>query len=156
MTTPSEAPLARQRALLLDNDLFFIAKVAETLRHVGYETRTARGAEAFARLLGEVAPVVALVNTAARGIDWRAGIRAARAAGVPVIAFGAHVDLATQEEARMAGADRVIANSKLASDLPAIVARTVRRGTAPTAQGDAQTAEAEADVRRLTSDDSES
>lgn len=33
---PGEA----HRALLLDNDLFFVAKVRETLRHAGYETRT--------------------------------------------------------------------------------------------------------------------
>ncbi len=48
---------------------------------------------------------------------------------MPVIAFGSHVDLETQAEARKAGATRVIANSKLAADLPGIVERALR--TAP-------------------------
>jgi DNA-binding response OmpR family regulator len=129
----SETPArSRPAALLLERDLFFITKIGETLRHAGYETRPTRRADDFARLLGELAPAVALVNTAAPDLDWRASIAAARAAGVPVIAYGPHVDLATQAEARAAGADRVIANSKLQSDLPGIVARAVRHAaTAP-------------------------
>jgi transketolase len=113
------------RALLLDNDLFFVAKVTETLRHAGYTTQAVRRAEDFERALQSEHPAVALVNTQARGLDWRTAIAAARAAGVPVIAFGAHVDTATQEAARQAGATRVISNAKLASDLVGIVARVV-------------------------------
>lgn len=125
---PNE-PNAPKLALLLDNDLFFSVKVTDTLKHAGYATRTVRRADEIARALADDAapPAIALVNTAARGIDWRAGIAAAVARGVPVIAFGAHVDLDTQEEARRLGATSVIANSKLASDLPGVVARTLRR-----------------------------
>lgn len=119
------------RVLLLDNDLFFVAKISATLRHAGYEVRTARDVAAFVRLLAEIHPAIALVNTAARGLDWRAAIALARGAYTPVIAFGSHVDIATQEAARAAGADRVIANSKLTGDLPAIVARTLRRRPLP-------------------------
>jgi DNA-binding NtrC family response regulator len=118
---------AQRSALLLDNDLFFVAKITTTLKHAGYTTRTARTLDAFMQgLAGK--PDVALVNTAARGVDWRAGITAARDADVPVIAFGSHVDLETQAEARKAGATRVIANSKLAADLPGIVERALRAG----------------------------
>ena len=120
---------AQRSALLLDNDLFFVAKITATLKHAGYATRTARTLDAFTQGLAampESRPVIALVNTAARGVDWRAGIAAAREAGVPLIAFGSHVDLETQAEARKAGATRVIANSKLASDLPGIVERALR------------------------------
>ena len=119
-----------ERALLLDTDLFFAVKITDTLKHVGYLTRTVRRIEAFAEALAADRPVVALVNTAARGVDWRAAIAEASAAKVPVIAFGSHVDLETQAEARKAGATRVIANSKLATDLPGIVARTLRTGSA--------------------------
>lgn len=120
-----------RRALLLDSDLFFSVKVADTLKHIGYQTHTVRREiAAFTQALEDERPVLVLVNTAARGIDWRAGIVAARDAGIPVVAFGSHVDLATQEEARQAGATSVIANSKLASDLPGVVARALRRGTA--------------------------
>ncbi len=120
-----EAPSAQLRAVLLDSDLFFVAKVTATLGHAGYTTRAIRRAEEFGAALARDAPAVALVNTQARGIDWRAAIAAAITAGVPVIAFGAHVDLETQAAARAAGATRVISNSKLASDLVGIVARVV-------------------------------
>jgi hypothetical protein len=115
-------------ALLLDNDLFFTVKVTDTLRHVGVQTRAVRRVEDFNKTLqGSDPPVLALVNTAARGIDWHAGIAAAASAHVPCIAFGPHVDLATQEAARQAGATRVLSNSRLSSDLPGIVGRILRR-----------------------------
>ncbi|HEV8191635.1 MAG TPA: response regulator [Ktedonobacterales bacterium] len=115
------------RALLLDNDIFFVTKISDTLKHAGWATTTARRLEDFVRRLAEDRPELVLVNTAARGVDWQTAIRAAREAGVPVIAFGSHVDLETHAAARQAGASRVISNSKLAADLPGIVARTVRR-----------------------------
>ena len=113
-------------ALMLDTDLFFSVKVTDTLKHIGYATRTFRRSEDFAAALVSENPALALVNTGARGVDWRGSIAAAVAAGVPVVAFGAHVDLTTQQEARELGA-RVIANSKLASDLPGVVARALAR-----------------------------
>ena len=122
------------RILLLDSDLFFVVKVRTTLQHAGYDVRTARTAADFTRRLAEDAPALALVNTAIAGEDWRGAIAAARAANIPVVAFGSHVDLETQQQARAAGATRVIANSKLAADLPGIVARTLR---APSQASDA-------------------
>jgi DNA-binding NtrC family response regulator len=132
------------RILLLDSDLFFVVKVRTTLQHAGYDVRTARTAADFTRRLtadAEGAPTLALVNTAIAGEDWRGAITAARTANIPVIAFGSHVDLETQQQAREAGATRVIANSKLAADLPGIVARTLRApsqasdSAAPTSPG---------------------
>jgi DNA-binding NtrC family response regulator len=120
---------AQRTALLLDNDLFFVAKISATLKRAGYVTQTARTLDAVMQGLA-ARPDIVLVNTAARGVDWRAGIAAARAAHAPVIAFGSHVDLQTQAKARQAGATRVIANSKLATDLLGIVERAVRAGAA--------------------------
>ena len=124
---PDQQDQAQRSALLFDNDLFFVTKISTTLKHAGYTMRTARTLEAFAQGLASK-PDIALVDTAARGVDWQAGIAAAREADVPVIAFGSHVDLETQAEARKAGATRVIANSKLATDLPGIVERAIRAG----------------------------
>jgi DNA-binding NtrC family response regulator len=125
--TSGAAPQGRRRVLLLDTDLFFAVKVGETLKHAGYTTRSTRRLSDFTEALAAERPEVALVNTAARGVDWRAAVAAARAAGVPLVAYGPHVDVETQEQARQAGATAVIANSKLASDLPGVVARTLRR-----------------------------
>jgi DNA-binding NtrC family response regulator len=127
MDEGEQSSSAPRTALLLDNDLFFVAKISATLKHAGYATQTARTLDAFTQGLA-AKPDIALVNTAARGIDWRAGIAAAREAHAPVIAFGSHVDLETQAEARKVGATRVIANSKLAADLPGIVERALRAG----------------------------
>ncbi|MFI5274133.1 MAG: hypothetical protein ACHQ4H_13950 [Ktedonobacterales bacterium] len=126
-------------ALVLDGDLFFAVKVASTLTHAGFAAQTVRRLDAFTTALAAQRPAVALVNTAARALDWRAAIVAARAANVPVVAYGAHVDLAAQDAARQAGATAIIANSKLASDLPAVVARALRRA-ARAATGTEQTA----------------
>ena len=136
-----------QGAVVLDPDVFFAVKVAETLTHAGYATRRARRMEQFTEALAEggaTRPVVALVNTAARGVDWQEAIRAARAAGVVVVAYGAHVDIAAQALARQAGATSVIANSKLAGDLGGIVARALRRGASVGAQVEAEAEDADA------------
>ena len=123
-----EAQPAPRYALLLDPDLFFAVKVGAMLKRIGFETTTVRRAAEWAPRVGEGRYSVALVNTAAPGAGWREAIAAARAAGLPVIAYGSHVDVETQAEARAAGVNRVIANSKLVTDLPAIVEQTLRRG----------------------------
>ncbi|HUY76219.1 MAG TPA: hypothetical protein VMV29_05585 [Ktedonobacterales bacterium] len=142
MATDEVAASPLRQVLLLETDLFFQVKVVDTLKHSGFTTRTTRTLDEFLRWLGSndqgragddgaehsLRPDIALVNTAARGVDWQAAIRAARAVGAPVVAFGSHVDLATQEAARQAGATSVIANSKLASDLPGVVERALRKG----------------------------
>jgi DNA-binding NtrC family response regulator len=123
-----EAP--QRRALLLDPDLFFAVKVSATLKHLGFETTTARQLADWNRRLQGERFDIALVNTAARGVEWEQAIGAARAAGLPVIAYGSHVDTEAQAQARAAGATRVIANSKLAADLPTIVEQTLQRARA--------------------------
>ncbi len=115
-----------RRALLLDNDLFFSVKVTDTLSHIGIQTQTVRRLEDFVQALSADPPLIALVNTAARNIDWASGISAATGARIRCIAFGPHVDRATQEAARQAGATRVLSNSRLSTDLPAIVGRMLR------------------------------
>lgn len=126
MQESGESETSLKSVILLDTDLFFVVKVRTTLQHAGYDVRTARSLDDFTRRLTADAPLLALVNTAIAGVDWRAAIAAAREAHIPVIAFGSHVDLETQQAARDAGATRVIANSKLAADLPGIVARTLQ------------------------------
>lgn len=128
-TPRTEQEATPRRALLLDGDLFFAVKVADTLKHAGYTTRTTRRTEDFAAALASERPEVALVNAGARGVDWRAAVEMARAADVPVVVYAPHVDVATHEAARAAGATSVIANSKLAADLPGVVARALRRGS---------------------------
>jgi DNA-binding response OmpR family regulator len=119
-----------KKILLLEKDLFFIVKVRDTLSHAGYETQVARSAEDFARKLAAATPALAIVHTGLAGVDWEQVIGQAKAAQVPTLAFGSHIDLEAQQAARRAGADRVIANSKLANNLTAIVERMTSKGDA--------------------------
>jgi DNA-binding response OmpR family regulator len=114
--------------LLLERDLFFSVKIRDTLRYLNYETVVARSEEDFARKLAASAPALAIVNIATAGVSWERVIAQARAADVLVLAFGPHVDLEAQQQARRAGANRVVSNSKLAKDLPAIVGRILADG----------------------------
>src|SRR5690349_10214729 len=96
--------------LIVDSDLFFTVKIADALKHAGYVSVTVRRVDDCAAAVATHRPVAALLNTAARGLDWRAALAELSAAGVPAIAYGAHVDVETQEQARQAGAAIVVAN----------------------------------------------
>jgi DNA-binding response OmpR family regulator len=112
--------------LALEKDLFFSVKMRDTLRHYGMEVTTVRTLSAFEQCLTSVEneqPVLVIVNTATAGVDWEAAIRAARAQGLPVLAFGSHMDLEARAKALQAGAQKVVANSKFSSDMPGLVKR---------------------------------
>lgn len=134
-----------KKVLLLERDLFFVVKVRDTLNHLGYETQVARGAEDFTRKLAAGTPALAMVHTGLAGVAWEQVIAEAKAAQVPTLAFGSHIDLDAQQAARRAGADRVISNSKLAKDLPAIVERLVNKGSVALADGPDDADELESD-----------
>jgi DNA-binding response OmpR family regulator len=112
--------------LALEKDLFFSVKMRDTLRHHGMEVTTVRTLSAFEQRLTSTEneqPVLVIVNTATAGVDWEAAIRAARARGLPVLAFGSHMDLEARAKALEAGAQKVVANSKFTSDMPGLVKR---------------------------------
>jgi DNA-binding response OmpR family regulator len=112
--------------LALEKDLFFSVKMRDTLRHHDMEVTTVRTLSAFEQRLTPAEneqPVLVIVNTATAGVDWEAAIRAARGRGLPVLAFGSHMDLEARAKALQAGAQKVVANSKFTSDMPGLVKR---------------------------------
>jgi DNA-binding response OmpR family regulator len=112
--------------LALEKDLFFSVRMRDTLRHYDMEVTTARTLSAFEQRLTSTEnerPVLVIVNTAAVGVDWEDAIRAARARGLPVLAFGSHMDLEARAKALQAGAQKVVANSKFSSDMPGLIKR---------------------------------
>ncbi len=112
--------------LALEKDLFFSVKMRDTLRHYEMEVIVVRTLAAFEqrlRLTADEKPVLAIVNTATSGVDWEEAIRQAREHGLPVLAFGSHMDLEARKKALQAGAQRVVANSKFSSDMPGLVKR---------------------------------
>ncbi len=114
------------RILALEKDLFFAVKMRDTLRHHGIEVITVRTLPAFEQQLalsGDERPALAIVNTATQGVNWEAAIRQARKQGLPVLAFGSHMDLQARAKALQAGAGKVVANSKFTSDMPGLIRR---------------------------------
>lgn len=110
--------------LVLEKDLFFSVKIRDTLRHHDMQVTTVRTLPAFEQhLTGEQPPALAIINIAIQGCDWEAAIRAARTQNLPVLAFGSHMDLEARAKALGAGAQKVVANSKFASDMPGLITR---------------------------------
>ena len=112
--------------LALEKDLFFSVKMRDTLRHYDMEVKTVRSLSAFEESLtakNEEELALVIVNIATIGVDWETAIRKARTVGLKVLAFGSHMDLEARSKALEAGAQRVVANSKFTSDMPALVQR---------------------------------
>ena len=124
--------------LALEKDLFFAVKMRDTLRHHDMEVKTTRTLAAFEQGLatnGAEKPALVIVNIATPGVDWEAAIRQARTAGYPVLAFGSHMDLEARAKALAAGAQRVVANSKFARDMPGLVKRMMTEPGATSIEG---------------------
>lgn len=113
-------------ALVLVKDLFFQTRLASGLNGLGLTPVFLR-TEAE---IGQAAPAahLAIIDLAARHIDPWDTIRRVRSErpALPVLAFGSHLDLDARQRALAAGADRVVANSALATDLPNLVQRLLR------------------------------
>ena len=97
---------------------------------MGLQSLVLRPSDDPAAVLAAGCPLLAIVDLGVGPERWRAIVAAARATQppLPVLAFGAHVDRAAQSDARAAGCDLVVANSRLARELPALVERLLGRG----------------------------
>ncbi len=123
--------------LALEKDLFFSVKMRDTLRHHGMDVTVVRTLAAFEQRVaaeGDEKPALVIVNTAISGVDWEGAIRRAREHGLTVLAFGSHMDLEARQKALQAGAPRVVANSKFASDMPGLVHKMISESVSSKAQ----------------------
>ena len=110
----------------------FRSKIEATLRHMGLRPLSLRPSDDPAAVLAAGDPALVIVDLGVGPERWRSIVAAARATDrvpspAPVLAFGAHVDRAAQSEARAAGCDLVVANSRLSRELPALVERLLGR-----------------------------
>ena len=109
----------RSVVLLRIPDLMFAAQVGDALKALGLSARDLRGRQSPAEQLKGAALLI--VQLSGPRDEWLPLIAGAKASGVPVLAFGVHVDAETLRAARQAGADRAVPNSQLAAELPALV-----------------------------------
>jgi CheY-like chemotaxis protein len=106
----------------LVDDLLFISKMLETARHVGVELQTAPTVESLVELLGQQQAAVVIVDLNARQ-GGAAAVARLRNAGhtLPIVAFLSHVEAELAEQARAAGATRVLPRSKFTQQLAEIL-----------------------------------
>lgn len=116
--------------LVVVDDLFFLTKIQTTLTHLGLaaQVMTRRAAlQEYVRTA--IAPVLVVVDLTLRVDDAVSVIGTIRAteSGTPIsiLAFGAHVAVATRQQALQAGADRVVAKSEFSNHLPDLIQQFV-------------------------------
>ena len=97
------------RILAIAPDLFFASKIDATLRAAGHEVTIASDG-------GETAADVLIVDLDAAGLDVTAR------PGTPRLGFYSHVDVDTKRRAEQAGFDLVVPRSRMAREMPALVA----------------------------------
>jgi CheY-like chemotaxis protein len=129
-----------RRVVTIVRDLFFSIRIKETLQAHGYAVAVANSPQALAAALAAAPTALIILDLNFRGIDPPATIAQLKAnpasKAIPILAFGSHLDHAARDAAKAAGADRVVPNSKLAEDLPALAARYATPGGAPTGDED--------------------
>lgn len=102
--------------LLLCDDLLFASKVTATARAHGLAVAVCRDAARLSAATADGRPRCVLLDLHNPTLDLSA-VTAWKAAGVRVIAFGSHVDVAALKAARAAGCDRVMPRSQFAAGL---------------------------------------
>ena len=111
--------------VLIVDDLMFLPKLEDTLKALGYQPITATTNPTLSRALF-TAPVLAIVDLFSQSFDWEALVRfikgpGKKAAHVPVLGFGPHVDLPLRDRALAAGCTAVVGRSAIARQLPQLV-----------------------------------
>ena len=121
------------RVLLIENDLFFTAKVLSALDKMGCSTITASRQEEIEQKLTDADPNLVIINLAARGIGTIETIRHIKSLpdAPKVLAYLSHTKIPdVRDEVLGAGADKLCANSAISMRLPSLV-QDVLAGSGP-------------------------
>lgn len=125
----SGSPGSRGTIALLNRDLFFGVRIANTLRSQGYEVAVVPSADRLGAMVRETdpTPLLAIIDMAAV-TDWTPVQTLASEPGraTPLLAFGPHKDVAAFRAAKAAGVDRVVSNGDFHRDMLGLVARYAR------------------------------
>ena len=106
------------RVLAIAPDLFFASKVEATLKAAGHEVTVVQGVEASSTADPDLV-IVDLDHTA----DFGLGLRP----GKPSLGFYSHTDVDTRRAAEQAGFDLVVPRSRMAREMPELVAGLLER-----------------------------
>ena len=118
-------PESKPVVLVHTEDLFFAIRIQDVIDKLGGRMQPAADPFDPEESLRE-APVLVLVELGAGGQgNWRQVVQTIRkqTRGIPIIAFGSHVDVSAREAARRAGCDHVWSKSRFVDELPTLVER---------------------------------
>lgn len=102
-------------------DLLFQSRIHAAAEALGFGVRIGDTPASVEAAIAAT-PALVVIDVDAAGIDTPPAIRAAKAAGAKVLAFGRHTEPGALRSARDAGADVVVARSQLAEELPELLA----------------------------------
>jgi CheY-like chemotaxis protein len=110
--------------LFYPRDLFFAVRVQDIVTKLGGRVHILESAAGLEEVTASPALVVVEMGSVGQG-DWLDALQRARARWpeTPILAFGAHVDVAARQAARAAGSDEVWARSRFVTEFPALAAR---------------------------------
>jgi hypothetical protein len=109
--------------VLIVDDLLFLPRLEDSLRRLGYQPVVATHETELTRALF-TAPVLVIVDLFSRSLPWEALIhlvKGSKAAHIPILGFGPHVDLPLREQALAAGCTAVVGRGAIAGQLAQLV-----------------------------------
>lgn len=117
---------ALKTVLAMVNNLMFSVRIGEVAASMGgLVTLVSTNEEMIEKL--DIHPSLLILDLTAVQPGWQDVVAQAKAAGVPVLAYGPHVNVEAREAAEQAGCDDVVANSKLSLDLPNLLAKYLQK-----------------------------
>ena len=109
------------------DDLFFVARIAETAKQVGAPLTVVRAADFRPEDFRPQKPSLVIFDlntTSGNAVELIRQLKAdAELAAIPVIGFFSHVQVELERAARAAGCDQVLPRSKFTASLPEILRR---------------------------------
>ncbi|ASS74445.1 hypothetical protein CIG75_05210 [Tumebacillus algifaecis] len=104
------------------DNLMFSVRIGEVASALGGHVILVSSNEEIIEKL-DIYPSLVILDLTAVTEGWQKTVAQARETGVPVLAYGPHVDVDARQAAEEAGCDEVVANSKLRIDLPNLLAK---------------------------------
>lgn len=100
-------------------DLMFETRISDAARALGLTFKAFSTSKRLADALGQTPSNLCIVSLDAP--DWEQAVKAAKKAGAHILAFGSHKDIALMQAAQAAGCDLVVARSRMARELAALL-----------------------------------
>ncbi len=100
-------------------DLMFGTRIEDTAKRLGYTIHMLEPGQDAGAAMAEQVPALVVVALDAPG--WEHVVRAGKQAGARVLAFGSHKNIDLLRAAKEAGCDEVLARSRMAAELPALL-----------------------------------